>query len=67
MDAYHLLPTLRAKDGSDRALTLLTLGTEFNVRKAQLGHDRGRKVSNIIQTINRASSSLNSRTFSEFP
>lgn len=46
---------------------LLTLGTEFNVRKAQLEHDREREVSNNIQTINRASSSMNSGTFSENP
>ena len=46
---------------------LLTLGTEFNVRKAQLGHDRETEVSDTIQTINRVPSSMNSVTFSEDP
>ena len=46
---------------------LLMLGTEFNIRKVQLRHDRKIKVSDTTQKVNHASSSINSGLFSENP
>ena len=41
--------------------------TEFNLGKAQLGHDRTWQVGNTIKAINLPMSSMNSWAFSENP